>query len=92
MINSSAAVWAPHTEALTEGRRCLGREAREVLVVYRNFLGESDPAAGKRPERVLGGCSGRIDGARSESGAAREQAVVGEVVEGFSQVRAGRAR
>ena len=74
-----------HTEALAEGRCCLGREAREVLVVYRNFLGESDPAAGKRPERVLGGCSERIDGARSESGAAREQAVVGEVVEGFSQ-------
>ena len=64
-----------HTEALAEGRCCLGREAREVLVVYRHFLGESDPAAGKRPERVLGGCSERIDGARSESGAAREQAV-----------------
>ena len=43
-----------HTEALAEGRCCLGREAREVLVVYRNFLGESDPAAGKRPEHVLG--------------------------------------
>ena len=27
-----------HTEALAEGRCCLGREAREVLVVYRNFL------------------------------------------------------
>ena len=78
-----------HTEALAEGRCCLGREAREVLVVYRHFLGESDPAAGKRPERVLGGCSGRIDGARSESGAAREQAVVGEVVEGFSQFGRG---
>ena len=37
-----------HTEALAEGRCCLGCEAREVLVVYRNFLGESDPAAGKR--------------------------------------------
>ena len=78
-----------HTEALAEGRCCLGREAREVLVVYRNFLGERDPAAGKRPERVLGGCSERIDGARSESGAAREQAVVGEVVEGFSQFGRG---
>ena len=28
---------------------------------------------------------GRIDGARSESGAAREQAVIGEIVKGFSQ-------
>ena len=26
-----------HTEALAEGRCCLGREAREVLVVYRHF-------------------------------------------------------
>ena len=31
-----------HTEALAEGRCCLGCEAREVLVVYRHFLGESD--------------------------------------------------
>jgi len=80
-----------HTEALAEGRCCLGREAREVLVVYRHFLGESDPAAGKRPERVLGGCSGRIDGARPESGAACEQAVIGEIVEGFSQDGRGRS-
>ena len=29
------------------------------------------------------------EGARSESGAAREQAVIGEVVEGFSQDRRG---
>ena len=43
-----------HTEALAEGRCCLGREAREVLVVYRHFLGESDPASGQRPEGVLG--------------------------------------
>ena len=41
-----------HTEALTEGRRCFGREAREVLVVYRHFLGESHPAAGEGPEGV----------------------------------------
>ena len=78
-----------HTEALTEGRRCLGREAREVLVVYRNFLGESHPAAGERPEGMFGGRGERVDGARSESGAAREQAVVGEGVEGFSQDRRG---
>ena len=56
-----------------------------MLVVYRNFIGESHPAAGERPEGVFGGRSGRIDGARSESGAAREQAVIGEVVKGFSQ-------
>ena len=43
-----------------------------MLVVYRNFLGESHPAAGERPEGVLGGRGGRVDGARSESGAARE--------------------
>ena len=34
---------------------------------------------------MLGGRDGRVDGARSESGAAREQAVIGEGVEGFSQ-------
>ena len=60
-----------------------------MLVVYRNFLGESHPAAGERPEGVFGGRSGRIDGARSESGAAREQAVIGEVVKGFSQYGRG---
>ena len=60
-----------------------------MLVVYRNLLGESHPAAGERPEGMLGGRSGRVEGARSESGAAREQAVIGEVVEGFSQDRRG---
>ena len=60
-----------------------------MLVVYRNFLGESHPAAGERPEGVFGGRGERVDGARSESGAAREQAVVGEGVEGFSQDRRG---
>ena len=60
-----------------------------MLVVYRNFLGESHPAAGERPEGVCGGRGERVDGARSESGAAREQAVVGEGVEGFSQDRRG---
>ena len=50
-----------------------------------DFLGESHPPTGERPEGVLGGRDGRVDGARSESGAAREQAVIGEIVEGFSQ-------
>ncbi len=54
-----------------------------MLVVYRNLLGESHPATGERPEGMLGRRSGRVDGARSESGAAREQAVIGEIVEGF---------
>ena len=74
-----------HTEALAEGRGCRGGETREVVVVQRDFLGESHPPTGERPEGVLGGRDGRVDGARSESGAAREQAVIGEVVEGFSQ-------
>ena len=56
-----------------------------MLVVPRDFLGESHPPTGERPEGVLGGRAGRVDGARSESGAAREQAVIGEIVEGFSQ-------
>ena len=60
-----------------------------MLVVYRHFLGESHPAAGERSEGVFGGRGERVDGARSESGAAREQAVVGEGVEGFSQYRRG---
>ena len=60
-----------------------------MLVVYRHFLGESHPAAGERPEGVFGGRGERVDGARSESGAAREQAVVGEGVDGFSQDRRG---
>ena len=53
--------------------------------MQRDFLGASHPPTGERPEGVLGGRDGRVDGARSESGAAREQAVIGEVVEGFSQ-------
>ena len=53
--------------------------------MQRDFLGESHPPTGERPEGVLGGRDGRVDGARSESGAAREQAVIGEIVEGFSQ-------
>ena len=60
-----------------------------MLVVYRHFLGESHPAAGEGPEGVLGGRGGRVEGTRSESGAAREQAVIGEGVEGFSQCRRG---
>ena len=53
--------------------------------MQRDFLDESHPPTGERPEGVLGGRDGRVEGARSESGAAREQAVIGEIVEGFSQ-------
>ena len=53
--------------------------------MQRDFLGESHPPTGERPEGVLGGRAGRVEGARSESGAAREQAVIGEIVEGVSQ-------
>ena len=85
MINSSAAVWAPTPKPSQRvGDVAVVRRAR-VLVVQRDFLGESHPPTGERPEGVLGGRAGRVDGARSESGAAREQAVIGEIVEGFSQ-------
>ena len=74
------------TEALQERGRRLGREAGEVLVVRRDLLSQGKPATGKRPEGVLGGGGGRVERARSEGGAAREQMVIGEGVEGFSQV------
>ena len=80
------------TEALQERGRRLGREAGEVLVVRRDFLSQGKPATGKRPEGVLGGCGGRVERARSEGGAAREQTVIGEGVEGFSQVGVASAR
>ena len=70
MINSSAAMWAPTPKPSRRVGDVSIVRRREVLVVYRNFLGESHPAAGERPEGVFGGRSGRIDGARSESGAA----------------------
>ena len=72
-------------EALQEPGRRLGREAGEVLVVRRDFLSQGKPATGKRPEGVRGGCGGRVERARSEGGAAREQTVIGEGVEGFSR-------
>ena len=74
-------------EALAQGGRRLGRESREVSVVRGDFLGESEPAASDRPERVLGGRGGRVEGARSECCAAGEQLAIGEHLEGFSQLR-----
>ena len=74
-------------EALAQGGRRLGRESREVSVVRGDFLGESEPATSDRPERVLGGRGGRVEGARSECCAAGEQLAIGERLEGFSQLR-----
>ena len=51
----------------------------------RDFLVEGDPAAGKCPEGVRGGGGGCVEGARSETGAAREESVGGEALERFSQ-------
>ena len=93
MINSSAAVWAPTPKPSQRvGDVAVVRRARCWSCSGRDFLGESHPPTGERPEGVLGGRDGRVDGARSESGAAREQAVIGEIVEGFSPGRAGPAR
>ena len=52
-----------------------------------DFFGESEPATSDRPERVLGGRGGRVEGARSECCAAGEQLAIGEHLEGFSQLR-----
>ncbi len=75
----------PHPEARSEGGRRRGCESREVLLVRRDFFGQGGPAAGERPEGVLGGCGRRVKGAWSESGAAGEEPVIGEGVEGFTQ-------
>ena len=74
----------PHPEARSEGGRRRGGESREVLLVRRDFFGQGGPAAGERPEGVLGGCGRRVKGAWSESGAAGEEPVIGEGVEGFT--------
>ena len=62
-------------EALAQGGRRLGREPREVSVVRGDFLGEGESSTSDRTERVLGGRGGRVEGARSECCAAREQPV-----------------
>ena len=48
-------------------------------------FGQGGPAAGERPEGVLGGCGRRVKAAWSESGAAGEEPVIGEGVEGFKR-------
>ena len=74
-----------HPEARSEGGRRRGCESREVLLVRRDFFGKGGPAAGERPEGMLGGCGRCVKGAWSESGAAGEEPVIGEGVEGFTQ-------
>ena len=53
-------------EALIQGGRRLGRASREVSIMRGDFLGEGEPATSDRPERMLGGRGGRVEGARSE--------------------------
>ena len=50
----------------------------------RDFLSEGEPAAGERPQGVFRGRGRRVEGTRAEAGAAPQQALVGEIVEGFS--------
>ena len=40
-------------ETLTEGWRRLGGKSREMPVMHRDFVGESEPATGQRPEHML---------------------------------------
>ena len=56
-----------------------------MRVVRRDLLGKGNPATGERPEGVLGRRGRRVQGTWSESGTAREERVVGEGLQGFSQ-------
>ena len=86
LISIWAAVWAPTPKpSKSVGAASVVRRVR-CWSCGRDFLSQGKPATGKRPEGVLGGCGGRVERARSEGGAAREQTVIGEGVEGFSQV------
>ena len=86
MISIWAAVWAPTPKpAKSVGAASVVRRVR-CWSVRRDVLSQGKPATGKRPEGVRGGGGGRVERARSEGGAAREQMVIGEGVEGFSQV------
>ena len=86
LISIWAAVWAPTPKpSKSVGAASVVRRVR-CWSCGRDFLSQGKPATGKRPEGVRGGCGGRVERARSEGGAAREQTVIGEGVEGFSQV------
>ena len=73
-----------HPEPRPAGGRRLSRESREVLVVRGDFLGEGEPPAGQRAEGVLRRRGGRVEATRPKAGPARQQALRGEAVEGFS--------
>ena len=71
-------------EALSEGRRCLGRELREVPVMRRDFLGEGEPPTSQRPEGVLARRDGRVERTWSKSRTARDEGTVGEGLQRLS--------
>ena len=52
-----------------------------------DFLGEGEPASGQRPQGVLCGGGGRVKATWPEGCTARQQALSGEAVEGFSPHR-----
>ena len=74
-----------NAKVLTERGGCLGRESGEVPVVCPDFIREGEPASGERAKGVLGGRDGRVEGAGTESSAAREERAIGEGLQRFSQ-------
>ena len=73
-------------KALTQRRRGLGGESTQVTVVVHDLDGESEPATGERPEGLFRRGGRRIDRAAAPSAAAFEERLVGERVEGLSQL------
>ena len=73
-------------QALTQRRRALGCESTQVTVVVHDLDGESEPATGERPEGMFRRGGRRIDRAAPPSAAAFEERLVGERVEGLSQL------
>ena len=55
--------------------------------MWGDFLGEGEPASGQRPQGVLCGGGGRVKATWPEGCTARQQALSGEAVEGFSHHR-----
>ena len=73
-------------KALTQRRRGLGCESTQVTVVVHDLDGESEPATGERPEGMFRRGGRRIDRAAAPSAASFEERLVGERVEGLSQL------
>ena len=73
-------------KALTQRRRGLGGESTQVTVVVHDLDGESEPATGERPEGMFRRGGRRIDRAAAPSAASIEERLVGERVEGLSQL------